>query len=52
MSYGIYGLTSALEMRKVCNVRDPISVKIQTFNTAVEECLLYDVGWLHYIENR
>ena len=34
--YGINGLTGAVELMKVCNVWDPISVKKQTLKTAVE----------------
>ena len=34
--YGINGLTGTVEIMKVCNVWDPISVKKQTLKTAVE----------------
>ncbi len=50
--YGINGLTGAVEMMKVCNVWDPISVKKQTLKTAVEVSLFNDVVCLHDTENR
>jgi len=38
--YGINGLTGTVEVMKVCNVWDPISVKKQTLKTAVESACM------------